>query len=483
MRRRILLVVTLVAGALLAVGLVLVLRGGGTKVRTSTVLAVHREVDVSRLRGPQSETAIAVDPRNAQVLLAGSNDLGSEAMAVYGSTDGGRRWTRGLLGSGSGFCETSDPSVAIDARGRQLYSFIGLRCTGRRIVSAYVYVATRSGPSGRWRIHGPVAPQGLLGEGDDHPMLVVDTEPHSPHRGRIYVGWTRFAVNPDAFVNPEEQDVDLVDASARLSYSDDGGRHWSKAAVIARGGRPLEVRLAVGPTGAVYVVWRDSTTDVVYLRRSDDGSTFRPRAFVAAGGVPVGSACRRAATRIPAQPRRCVLPNPFVSVDTSRGPFRGRVYVSYGSTSLFRSQDVYLAAFDPDLHRLFGVGTPNRVDPPSGFSGPDAFLPVSSVDAKSGHVWVCYYLTGRKKARKRARYACRMSEDGGVSWTPQRIVARVPSDETVKRANRGNGYGDYEGVVALGRVAHPIWTDGRDLRRHGEEVYSATLTERVVRVK
>ena len=56
-------------------------------------------------------------------------------------------------------------------------------------------------------------------------------------------------------------------------------------------------------------------------------------------------------------------------------------------------------------------------------------------------------------------------------------VARADSNETVKRANRANGYGDYEGVTALGGVAHAVWTDGRDLRRLREDVYTATLVD------
>jgi len=473
-------VVTVVAAAVVVVVVVLVTRSGGRSNEPPTGLAATRVRDVSQLPGPQSETVVAIDPRHGNVLLAGSNDIRGRAMAFYSSTDGGRHWTHGHLpGVGRrGFCLMSDPSVAIDLSGRQYYSFLGLRCVGHVLRSSFVYVARRDGPRGRWRIVSAVAHQGILTQADDHPMLVVDATPRSRHRDRIYIGWTRFAINPQAFLNPEDPDVDLEDAKALVSYSDDGGRRWSKPAVLAEGGRPLEVRLATSPGGSLYVVWRDSTTNVVYITRSDDGRTFRTPTFVAAAVVPTGRSCARAWTRIPAQPKRCVAPNPFVSVDTSRGPLRGRVYVTYGSTSLFRSQDVYLAAFDPGLEPLLGVGTPNRVNPQSGFAGPDAFQPVSALDPRTGRLWVCYYESGRRRARKTARYTCTASSDGGASWLPPVHVARVASDETVKRANRANGYGDYEGVAALGGVAHAVWTDGRDLRRRGEEVYAATLVER-----
>jgi hypothetical protein len=471
MRRRILLLATLAAAAAAAAGITLAVRGGdgGTPER----LVVTRELRVSRLPGPQSEAAIALDPRRPDVLLAGSNDVRTRSMAVYSSTDGGRRWTRGHLPAPAGtrLCVSSDPALAIDLRGRQYYAFLGLTCRGGRVLSASIYVARRGGPSASWRtLRLPVErPRRLTA--DDHPGLLVDNSPSSPHRGRLYVAWTRFAVNRDALVDPEAEDSQLVDAQAVVAHSD-GGSHWSKPTVLSRRGSALEVRLAAAPAGDVYAVWRQQASDVVFVAHSKDGVHFDRRSFVAASVVPARQSCARARARIAAQPRRCVSPNPIVSVD----PAGERVYVTYGSTSLFKSQGVYLAVFDAELAQVRGVGEPNQVNPPGDFGGPDAFLPTSAVDPKTGRLWVCYYESGRNRARKTARYTCTASSDGGETWLPPTPVARVASNETVKRANRTNGYGDYEGVAALGGVAHAVWTDGRDLRRLGEEIYTARLT-------
>jgi hypothetical protein len=467
----------LVAAALIAFSLVELVSSGGGR-RGDATLYAGEEIDISRLPGPQSEAAIAIDPRNPDVLLAGSNDGRGLTMLAYTSTDRGAHWTRAHLASPrrNGTCAMSDPSVAIDGRRRQFYAFVGIRCVSGRARSSLVYVARRAGPAGAWRIPPAVARQGRLTAADDHPMLVVDDNRSSPHRGRVYVAWTRFEVEPDAFVDPESEDVDLLEASALVSYSDDGGAHWSKPARLARGGRPLEVRLAVGPTGVVYATWRDAKTNSLYLASAADAATFEPRTFVGAAGVPnARRSCARSWTRIPAQPKRCVAPNPSVSVDTSGGPRSGRVYVTYGSTSLYGAQTVYIAAFAPDLRPLLGVGTPKLVSPAGGFRGPDAFLPASALDARNGDLWVCYYESGRGARRKIASYACRRSADGGETWSPQRTVARQPSDETLERADRANGYGDYEGVAVLDGLAHPIWTDGRNLKARGEEIYTAAV--------
>ena len=164
----------------------------------------------------------------------------------------------------------------------------------------------------------------------------------------------------------------------------------------------------------------------------------------------------------------------MVSVDTSSGSHRGRVYVTYGSTALNRSQDVYVAAFQPDLRPL--VRFPKPVSPAEGFRGPDQFLPASALDPRTGALWVCYYQSFGLR-RRRARYVCTVSNDGGKNWTRPHVVAHVLSNETGRLAARADGYGDYEGVAALAGVAHAIWTDGRDLRRRGEEIYTAVLTE------
>jgi hypothetical protein len=249
MRWRSLLAVAIVATPVLVFVATRLVWNGGAKKRQPATLVATRDVAVSRLRGPQSESAIAIDPRDGRILLAGSNDIRTVRMALYASTDGGRHWTHGHLPAPAGkdLCGMSGPAVAIDGRGRQYYAFLGLTCVDHRLRSSSVY--------------------------------------------------------------------------------------WS---------------------------------------------TTTRRALIA--------------------------------------------------------------------------------------------------DPESGQLWVCYYESGRRRARKIARYACTASDDGGETWSRPRPVARVASDETGKRANRANGYGDYEGVAVRGGVAHAIWTDGRDLHGWGEEIYSASVT-------
>ena len=432
MRRRILVVAVCVAAAVAVFALT---RHEAPKTHLRLArLSKPEATDVSSARAPQSEVAVAVDPTRAAVAVAGSNDLGARRMRVYSSVDGGSRWRSGALPLPSaGVCGTSDPSVAIDRTGQQFYSFLGIYCLGGKRVYTRVYVATRAGPAARW--HAPLlavkkTPPRTLA--DDRPSITVDNGADSPHRGRLYMGWTRFSIaHLDFWIDPDASDVELFDVSALVSHSDDEGRHWSTPVVVSQQGDPLEVRLATARNGTVYATWRESKTNATT--------------------------------------------SPPLSTDESSGRrSSGRVYVVWGSTGLNQSQDVYVAAFDPDLRPLLGVGHLKQVNPAEGFPGPDQFLPTAAVDQSSGDLWACYYQTlGR--SHRRARFTCTMSQDGAKTWLPTVAATTVPSDESRKPANVANGYGDYEGVAATGDGALATWTDGRQLKRLGEEIYSARL--------
>ena len=73
----------------------------------------------------------------------------------------------------------------------------------------------------------------------------------------------------------------------------------------------------------------------------------------------------------------------------------------------------------------------------------------------------------------RAWFSCTYSHDGR-SWAPVRRVASAASNERAAGADYGE-YGDYESIVGAGGIAHPIWSDSRDLRRRAEEIFTARI--------
>src|SRR5207247_3075788 len=115
--------------------------------------------------------------------------------------------------------------------------------------------------------------------------------------------------------------------------------------------------------------WRWSKSTAFYASSSVDERKFGTPKLVAPAVVRPERSCHTFRARIPAQPKRCVSPNPTIAVDASDGSRSGRVYIVWGSTSLNQSQDVYVAAFDPHLRPLLGVGRLKPVNPPEGFPG------------------------------------------------------------------------------------------------------------------
>ena len=418
------------------------------------------EVDVSRLSGAQDEPAIAIDPSNDTILLAGSNSFREGSMRVYTSDDGGSTWTASFLyPAPASFLSTcaSDPGVAIDTSGRQYFSFI--RTTPCRTGRPQLFVASRAGPTAAWG--APVLVNPLRTSiSDDKPAIAVDTSRSSPHRNRVYAAWSRLSHN-GVF-------------SIVLSSSDDGGRTWKRIVKVNRtGSEETYAGVAVAGNGLVYVAWDDPTGFRLEIARSiDGGAHFEPERTVDSFTIVPIPACGSGIV-IPASLRVCLHANPIVSVDRSGGPRAGRVYVSYAKTDLGGDEGVYVKVFDSRLRLLNGDGTP--VAPAPRRVRPDQFWPALAVDSSSGAVWVCFYDTGGDPARKKAFYSCTASRDGGRTWGARVHAASVASDETQPGADLRQ-YGDYEGLAVANGVAHPIWTDSRDLDTLNEEIYTTRLT-------
>jgi hypothetical protein len=407
-------------------------------------------VAVSQARGAQSEASIAIHPLDPEVLVAGSNSEAEPTMRAYGSTDGGRTWTSDaappLPPASPPGSTTADPVVGIDRDGRQYYGFVRL---GR---ARAIFVAARPGPASGWTTPAePISPPPQSGI-DDKPALAVDNSPQSPHEGRVYVAWVRRST---------------FSIRILLSHSDDAAATWSSPVAVNDDdtfvGYPS---VAVARDGTVYVAWA-GLSRLSLDRSADGGATFGPDRLVAG----VRPASRTDCRLLPAQPANCVQHNPVVSVDTSPGPFSGRVYVTYSDPTAKGAFDVLVVAFTPELDRIL---SPARIHGPDGRRRSDQFWPASAVDPDTGWLWACYYDTRADRTRKRAVFTCTASADGGRTWARPARVASVASNEAQPAANV-RGYGDYEGLAAAGGLAHPLWTDSRRLARLQEEIYTATL--------
>jgi hypothetical protein len=413
------------------------------------------QIDVSQTPLTQAEVAVAVDEQEPSVLVAGSNSATGSSL-VYGSTDGGATWLARALPSPSGLCSYGDPALAIDALHRQYYAFLVGGCVLVGTPQISLALATRASADAAWtsrvlRVPGATS-------FNDKEAIAVDTSPASPHVGRLYLAWSRLASGG-------------VPLQIVVSHSDDGGLTWSRAVRVndGSGSDATYPGLAVGADGTLYVTWFTRGQRVLLDRSVDGGDRFGTDvSVVLAIELPHGL-CHFGGTALAAQPRRCIVIAPAVSVDRTSG----RVYVTYGAAG--RSgleQNVYVSAYDgatlaPLLER-------RQINPPDGAVVSDQFFAASAVDDSTGRLWACWYDTTGDPTRKGVRYSCAASGDGGATWTPPVRAATVFSNETVRGASPFE-YGDYAGLAVAGGVAHPMWTDSRDLATLGEEIYTTAL--------
>src|SRR5262249_11699263 len=136
------------------------------------------QVDVSRNDRVQSETAIAVDPSNPRVLLAGSNDQ-LFVTRVYMSTNGGSAWASvpGPPLASRRHCGDGDPAVAIAPGGEEYYAFLAdTQCLNER---PRIFVASRSNAHAAWRTSWVAARNGAHYIWDDKPAIAIDAGPAS----------------------------------------------------------------------------------------------------------------------------------------------------------------------------------------------------------------------------------------------------------------------------------------------------------------
>ena len=263
------------------------------------ILAPDVTVNQDTAAAPQNETAIAVDPGNAQRLVASANDyvsrtwsctisstpcsaLGDGYSGTYFSNDGGQHWccvstdpdhlgtlipgverlTGGIYDAGG------DPAVAFDSRGNVYYAGLGFD----RASPPNTVTVSRGTFNGAGQLSwGPptfINPTSAPSLFNDKEWIAVDSNSTSPFRDRVYVTWTRFVFNAHTGA--------YVQSPISFAYSTDGGATFSAPQLISgnvlygQGSRPT-----VGPDGTLYVFWdgatRKAALDSIWMVKSADG--------------------------------------------------------------------------------------------------------------------------------------------------------------------------------------------------------------------
>jgi len=447
----------------------------------STTPAGAANVDVSNECGPQSETFIAINPRNPQQLAAGSNEIFRLPMRGYFSSDGGKTWGGTDLplpppiGS-NGVDFGSDPTLAFDSSGNLYYGYIVVFFSAKfSAVNGTQMAVARSQDGGRtWPQVTFFEFNGGQNHFNDKPMIATDANVGSPFRDSVYLAW-------DAALGGSPS------GGVRVARSRDGGATFMTTRIDdpSGPGNSIGTTIATGPKGEVYVAWNDIAANTIAFNSSFDGgvSWGAPR-VIAAKQIPFDIG-------IPAEFNRRALVYPACDVDRSKGPRRGRITCSWMDlTPSGTNTDIYFSVSN-DAGNTWSA--PRAVA--ESFGNVDRFNHWLATDPVTGQVNVSYYDTRNDSTGQRFETDVFLSQssDGATFGQSLRVTTAKSNEHDCNglfpcpSINYGNQQGDYEGIAAFGGVVHPIWTDSRRNQEGAgnpacaggdglmEEVFTATI--------
>jgi len=388
-----------------------------------------------------AEAAIAINPANIDHLVAVSLQGMKPGAPVrisdfsYTSIDGGRTWQTVATPNDHERVH-GDDAVTIARDGTIYHSYIafdGIRVPRPDRASSGIYVRTsRDGVT--WNAPVPVVDHiNTAIPFEDKPWVGVDDAEESPHRGNVYVAWTRF----DVYGSPDPQHKTHI----WFSRSRDGARSFAPPVQVSdtpgdakdSDGTVEGVVPSVGVKGEVFLAWA-GPLGLVFDRSLDGGYTFGADKVITqlTGGWDLP---------LPGVERHNGMP--VTAVDHSSGPSRGTVYVNW-IDERNGDADVFVIA-----SRDGGAtwSAPVRVnDDAKGNKRPQLFTWMA-VDPADGSINVVF-LDRRDTQGTDNTVTLARSVDGGKTFVNHRVNRPAfPSNPKVF-------YGDYLGVDAQGgRVA------------------------------
>jgi hypothetical protein len=405
-------------------------------------------VDVSQSHHNESEGAIAVNPTNPNNIVIVTNvDFPAAGMFRGISFDGGKTWSRSLIGNGDNLGDACcDPTLSFDSAGNLFMAY--LLNVGATIPVAY----SRDGGVTFTRIPDIAKPAGSASvTATERKGLFRFTDQPTITTGHGEV-WVVFNVGGP------------IAASGTTAAALLAGGSFPPVVVVPGTNNCTYGDVAIGPAGEVMNVCTLTETGtgggrlLVSVNPTGVGGTFGKSIFVAdshVGGFDF----------IPAQPDRSIDAEPGLAWDRTGGPHNGRVYLIY--TFRFTNQDnntdIYSRYSDDE-----GVtwSAPVRVNDDT--TQNSQFLPKISLDPTTGNLAVVWYDSRNDLGtggpgdtngvpNDDAQFWGAFSTDGGQSFTKNFQISAGTSNS--RDAMNGIDYGDYTGLSFYGGIAHPVWAD------------------------
>jgi hypothetical protein len=491
--------------------------GGSGQISSPTCTTSPGSPDLScdRPFDPDNEITIAVDPENPNHLAAGSNDYfllpkGATLIArvptgLFTSTDGGSTWLDGQVPMGNGGGGgNGDPVVGFNAKYDLVHmTQLSAGCGQAGPWCGHISVSVSTSKDGGKTFGSPVtvaqgsgsltpSAQGVF---NDKPWMTVDNSPSSPTFGRVYVTYTQFELSKGGYLR----------SPIMATWSDDGGKKWTKAVEISGASESLCEYQETGAANqcdedqfSVPVVLRNGTVVVHFANAQNESDWESPQEFESQilvvrstdGGATWGDPIRVAALE---DGGGTDYPISAAGRATQTG-YQFRTQTVQGMTADPMTDDLY-AFWTDNSEGTHDVATPitqsqvyisKSANGGMTWSAPQQITSTPSDNwmawaaAYNGKVGILYMSAASPDAAHPDRgktYVVnfRSSTDGGATWSSAQPLNSTPSYVNYSmwfRAPTSSGctplcatfIGDYNGLVAApaagGAVAfHGVWTD------------------------
>jgi hypothetical protein len=419
------------------------------------------------LLADQDEPFIAIDPLNANNLVAGANDYRTDAVLwSYASSDAGKTWLNQALPTKDALAIATDPSMAFDRFGNVFYANGGFETTGIPYQPNQVNVFKSVDKGKTWA--DPTHPFKDLTNGganalSDKYWIAIDQNAASPFKDRIYVAWIEVANNTTRIV---------------MSRSENGGASWLPRVNVSPTGDLSAPVPMTAPNGDVYVTYIDKSDakQILFARSTNGGVSFLPPVKVTnykdlGPVVPPGDINRRAYIK----DFIGVNSFPSIAIDHSE-KFKGRVYVSWAAHDASDVAHIYVST---STDNGGSWSAPKAVEDNSSLINTDRFFNWIAVDKRNGDVGVVYYDSRLDSVDNRlVDLYFSHSRDGGATYTSRRVTTQS-IDPHIGSVGRRVGdidfkfFGDYIGLAVLDSNWQAVWTDTRP--GNDQEIFTARI--------
>lgn len=399
-----------------------------------------------------AEVTVAINPKNPENIVGASFQTGRPPLPRAGSynyvsMDGGKTWKTVPAGDPKGLTQ-GDDAVYFGNDGAVYHahlSFVGIRVARPPRAESGILVDSSRDGGLTWNESVPAINHvNSVTPFEDKPGIVVDNAPESPHKGNVYLAWTRFDVYGSS--DPE------CHTQIYFSRSTDGGKTFTMPIRISDSGgdcrdsdNTVEGAVpAVDPKGEVYIVWA-GPLGLVFKKSLDGGLTFTKDKLL--GDIPGG-------WDFSVEGLDRANGMPVTGVDLSSGPNKGTLYVNW-IDARNGDPDVFVTS-SRDGGETWSA--PVRVNDDQLKNGKVQFFTWMSVDPADGSVNLIFY-DRRDTEGALTKLTLARSIDGGRTFVNYKI------DLPPFACNSNVFFGDYTGISAYNGRVVPIFMHFVDQRR------------------